>query len=1096
MLKLTAKTRITIGLVSLSFSILMAAMLLGLVPDRYTAVMQGRKELCESLAVTGSAMIGQGNLHHLEEVFRTVVERNPDMHSIGVRRNNEDGLLIAIGDHAEHWKSAGGDRSVETHVSVPLRDGAQKWGYVEVGFHPITRQGWIGYLTGPWTRLFSFVIAASFLSYMLYLKKMLQHLDPSQAVPNRVRSALDTFAEGLLVLDERFRIMLANPVFAGWVGKRPEQLVGKDAASLSWLLETAEQQENPFPWEEALRDEESKSGRSLQLIDGELKTRKLKANASPVMGHDGKYHGILVSLDDVTQLEETKELLSDAKDAAEAANRSKSEFLARMSHEIRTPMNAILGFTDVLLNGYDGDEAERNEYLGTIHSSGQHLLDLINDILDLSKIEAGRMEIERVACSPHQIIFDVVRVLQVRVEQKEISLTCRLNEPLPEQITSDPAKLRQILMNLVGNAIKFTDEGGVELRAGLVEVAGQPRLAIEVHDTGIGMSADALEKIFQPFAQADSSITRRFGGTGLGLAISRRLAEALGGELEVESELGAGSTFRLTIDPGDLSGVPLVDVETAKKTTQRSSKKAADERKLPPLRILVADDGDSNRKLLSLVLGRAGATVEGVENGQLAVEAYFAGQYDVVLMDMHMPVMDGFTATRTLRERGCRVPIIALTADAMKGAEDKCRDAGCTGFVTKPVDMQVLIRTLSEFQPVKPKPARQRPLASQPEETIVEQDATIVEQIDKLSAAIDAEDFEALAQLAQQLGAAAGAQGIKNIATPAAVLSRLADQRDTKLIPLVLKDLAAIADRLKTDQDKPLAVFADRKQPKPLSHHRTPVFADVDVESEGLADADDTDEVLQPAMPISQATDRVTTESAGQEADNLPAVRSTLPMDDPEFREIAEEFVERLRQQRLAMQAAWDAGNLHELESLAHWLKDASSTAGFDAITGLGRDLENLAKNGIVNRVTDKLNELATIASRIDLDRSADDEPPSRPEPKLSGPAYGDAPNGDRLESTLPMDDPEFREIVEEFVERLREKIDAMRDAWQADEFQTLAELAHWLKGSGGTAGFVEFTTPARELELAAKAGSKSDAQAALQQLQRLTSRIAMPAIG
>jgi PAS domain S-box-containing protein len=997
-----------------------------------------------------------------------VVDRNPEMRSIGVRRNNQDGPLIAIGDHAEHWKMAGSDRSIETHVSVPLRNGAQKWGYVEVGFNPITQPGWIGYLTGPWTRLFAFLLVASFLSYMLYLKKMLQHLDPSQAVPNRVRSALDTFAEGLLVLDQRYRIMLANPVFAGWVGKRPDQLVGKAAASLSWLQQPDQEPLSLFPWEEAMRDEESKSGRALQLIDSESKTRKLKANASPVMGHDGKYRGILVSLDDVTQLEKTKQLLSDAKDAAEAANQSKSEFLARMSHEIRTPMNSILGFTDALLNGYDGDEAERNEYLGTIHSSGQHLLDLINDILDLSKIEAGRLELELVPCSPHQIIFDVVRVLQVRVEQKDISLSCRLPEPLPETIYSDPAKLRQILMNLVGNAIKFTERGGVELRAQFVEVAGNPRLAIEVHDTGIGMSADALEKIFQPFAQADSSITRRFGGTGLGLAISRRLSEALGGKLEVESEPGAGSIFRVTIDPGDLTGVPLIDAATARTATKTTSKQAATERKLPPMRILVADDGESNRKLLSVVLGRAGATVEGVENGQLAVEAYFAGDYDVILMDMHMPVMDGFTATRTLRDRGCRVPIIALTADAMKGAEDKCRAVGCSGFVTKPIDMELLIRALADigqdnppppravatrpeltptvkeqpvprrtdvFQAAKPKPAPQRPRAARSEETMIE-------QIEKLSAALDAED------------------------------------------------------------DAP-SIFADTPQPKPISPQRAPVFADLD-DLDNLNDDNDadahaaanTDDVPQSLEPIPQATHRMATVPASPDATDLPPIRSTLPMDDPEFREIVEEFVERLHQQRAAMQAAWDAGNLHELERLAHWLKGAGGTAGFDALTGLGRDLENLAKDGMVNRITDKLNELARLAARIDLEGTAADEPPSRPAPAFSNDVPSDSPGGDRMESTLPMDDPEFREIVEEFVERLREKIDAMRDAWQADDFGKLAELAHWLKGSGGTAGFVAFTTPARELECAAKAASKTDAQRALQQLQRLTGRIAMPAIG
>jgi HPt (histidine-containing phosphotransfer) domain-containing protein len=420
---------------------------------------------------------------------------------------------------------------------------------------------------------------------------------------------------------------------------------------------------------------------------------------------------------------------------------------------------------------------------------------------------------------------------------------------------------------------------------------------------------------------------------------------------------------------------------------------------------------------------------------------------------------------------------------------------------TQQIEEQPVPNRADVFPAREPQPVPACPAAAPADETIIE-------QIEKLSAAIDAEDFEMLAQLTQQVGTTAERHGLQNIATPAAVLSRLVAERNVELILLVLKDLEAIASKLKTSQDDAPSMLSNPPRAKSLSHHHTPVFVDIGENDFGgggggaAAAADDDDDVVVDAQArswspesTSPATPCGCTKTTCPESEVRP-IRSSLPIDDPEFREIAEEFVQRLDHQRVAMQAAWDGGNLHELERLAHWLKDASSTAGFDTFTGLGRDLEKLARGGIVNRITDKLNELTALTARIDLDAAASDEPSSCSKPAYANFASHDASSGDRLESTLPIDDPEFREIVEEFVERLREKIDAMRDAWQADEFQTLAELAHWLKGSGGTAGFVEFTTPARELERAAKAASRSDAQHALQQLQRLTARITVPAIG
>ena len=352
-----------------------------------------------------------------------------------------------------------------------------------------------------------------------------------------------------------------------------------------------------------------------------------------------------------------------------------------MSHEIRTPMNAILGFTEVLKRGYEKGEAERKKYLGTIRSSGEHLLQLINDVLDLSKVEAGHLEVERIRFAPHLLIQEVISVLSVKAREKNIALEFEADGPIPETLLSDPTRLRQIVTNLVSNAIKFTERGGVKVVARLAPAGEERRLCIDVIDSGIGMPPEALEAIFDPFVQADSSVTRRFGGTGLGLAISRRFARLLGGDIVVESAPGSGSTFTVAIDPGPLDGVRLLEPREAMAVSQEAAGDGSGEWRFPPARVLVVDDGEENRELLQLVLEEVGLEVEGAENGRVGVDKARSGRFDVILMDMQMPVMDGYTATSVLRQEGLETPIIALTANAMKGFERECLEAGCTGYL-------------------------------------------------------------------------------------------------------------------------------------------------------------------------------------------------------------------------------------------------------------------------------------------------------------------------------------------------------------------------------------------------------------------------------
>ncbi len=816
--KLSAKVRITVGLVALLVSVLMLAVAIGLVPNTRDAIIEGRAKFCEAIAVSSSALAARGDIEALKATLSAFASRDKSIISAAVRQ--ESGKFVAVyGDHEKAWGDADAATG-DAKVFVPIFSKDERWGTVEVRFKQLTRSGILGFILRPSTLLCVFVAGVSFVLFLFYLKKVLQHLDPSKAVPGRVRSALDTLAEGLIVLDDNERIVLANQAFAAIAGRAPETLLGVRADTMQWI-ESGEATEKP--WTKAIRDGEPQRNTMLQLRDSNNEIRTFVANCSPVQGHNGKYHGVLVSLEDVTVLERQKVELNKSKEAAEAANQAKSEFLARMSHEIRTPMNAILGFADVLRRGFEQSAAERQEYLETIHSSGQHLMELINDILDLSKIEAGRIQLELTQCSPHQIINEVVTVLRVRAQQKGIALNYRWDGPLPQQIKTDPTRLRQVLTNLIGNAIKFTDKGGVEVVTRIVPQGDSHKLDIDVVDTGIGISSDAVNNLFQPFMQADTSITRRFGGTGLGLVISRQLAEAMGGGIIVRSEQGKGSTFTCTIDPGPLDGVTMLQTIP---TSSAARHVGADGMvaHLQPIRVLSVDDGASNQKLITLVLKRAGAAiVDQATNGRDGLDMALKGNYDIVLMDMQMPIMDGYTAVKELRKRGSKVPVVALTAHAMKTEEDKCLAAGCTSFLPKPIDVDRLVKIV------------------------------------------------------------------------------------------------------------------------------------VDLTGEAVGDA-----------AISKAP-AVKTVPSADSSKAQRVITSSLPTDDPDFREVVEEFVEKLDEQLRAMQTAWEQRELTRVASLAHWLKGSGGTAGFDAFTQPAKRLEALAGEERLDDVADAIAELQQLASQIQV---------------------------------------------------------------------------------------------------------------------------------
>ncbi len=688
--KMSARFHIAIGLSSFVSSVVLLALFLGLIPDRQSAQLRTRVVLSESVATLGSVLLRAGDISGLRSSLEFVIQQHQDMYLIELQRRS--GGSIRFPSPRPLPEGIVEEQLVTDDISVPLMQRGREWGTLVFRFLSIDNEPWyVRYRQSP-LFLIAFISLCSFPLFYLFLGKMLKELNPSEAVPSRVRSALDTIAEALLVLDARGNIVLANSAFAELTGKDPELLLGLSASELPWQSDVMDE---THVWDASLFEAKTTRHEKIGFTDASGQVRVFIVNCSPVFAANDQVGGVLISMDDVTQLEEQELLLRESMKIAEEASQAKSAFLSNMSHEIRTPMTAILGFTEVMKRNNRSSESERLGYLNTIANSGQHLLELINDVLDLSKVESGAMEVEELPCDCASISQDVIRVLQSKADEKDIDLQVRVLTDFPDIVIADPSRLRQVITNLVGNAIKFTDQGAVQVKLSFM-AADKPadaRVRIDVVDSGIGMSEEQQARIFEAFTQASASISRRFGGTGLGLSISRQLTEAMNGTLEVSSEEGVGSTFHVEL-PVAHDAYELLSPESIMASLERVEVPRQVTWDLPESRILVVDDGPENRQLMTVILTGLKLHVTVAENGKEGLDAAVAAMqsepFDLIFMDIQMPVMDGYEAVAEMRKAGVTLPIVALTANAMKGFEKDILAAGFSHYMVKPIDMNLL----------------------------------------------------------------------------------------------------------------------------------------------------------------------------------------------------------------------------------------------------------------------------------------------------------------------------------------------------------------------------------------------------------------------
>ncbi|MCK8515438.1 ATP-binding protein [Methylonatrum kenyense] len=615
------------------------------------------------------------------------------------------------------------------------------------------------------------------------------------------RTVLESMIEGVIVSDMDGRFLVFNAAAQELLGQGATE-IGPEGWSEQYRLFYADGKtlcrSEDIPLARAMSGEVVDREELIIRAPRREEDTYISVSARPLWSETGAQLGGVVVFHDISGSKRTENELREASNQAEEASRTKSEFLANMSHEIRTPLTAVLGFADLLLDS-DLGESDRLNYIQGVRRNSEHLLNLISDILDLSKLQANKVLVERADFSLHQLLHEIASVMQVRAYEKGLGFHVVYDTAIPVRIRNDVTRIRQILINLLSNAIKFTRRGSVTLSCRCLDPGtDQSRLEFSVSDTGLGMSKAEIDKLFQPFHQANLSTTREFGGTGLGLAICQSLTEALGGEMGVESQPGKGSVFRLELcQPVDANAEMVAEHCGVKDGAGQMGGPAANKQSLSG-RILLAEDGLDNQFLISTMLIRQGLDVDIAGDGQKAVDMALQAMadekaYDLILMDIQMPRLDGYGATASLRSKGYTSPIVALTAHAMAGEHERCLAAGCDDYLTKPILRPKLVEAVTAYLRSPQDDATQGGnsveaalVGSDSSQAIYSSYADDPEMMDLVSGFVDrlsgtvmdiqaaeeANDFERLRRLVHQLKGAAGGYGFKQLGEAADALEQ------------------------------------------------------------------------------------------------------------------------------------------------------------------------------------------------------------------------------------------------------------------------------------------------------------------------------------
>ena len=591
------------------------------------------------------------------------------------------------------------------------------------------------------------------------------------------RSLIESNIDALMTTDPSGIISDVNKQMEALTGCTRDELIGAPFKDFFTDPERAEAAIKRVLSEKSVTDYEL----TARARDG--KQTVVSYNATTFYDRNRKLQGVFAAARDVTERKRVEMELKQAKAVAESASRTKSDFLASMSHEIRTPMNAIMGIADLLAKTALSQEQEK--YVQVFRRAGDNLLNLINDILDLSKVEASQLELERTGFALKEQLEIVAEMVAARAHGKGLILECEVAPDVPSELVGDPTRLRQVLLNLLGNAVKFTETGKVSLC-----VKREPGTALRnllrftVTDTGIGIPAEKLERVFERFTQADTSTTRRFGGSGLGLTISKRLVELMGGTIWVKSEVGKGSLFAFTLPFEIWAGAALRDSVLSRPDPELP---------LPPLRILLAEDSPDNCLVTLAYLAETPYRIEIAETGAIACEMFACRHYDLVLMDRQMPVMDGLTATRKIRafERSNDrppTPIIALTASALKGDREMCLAAGCTAFLTKPIKQEVLLRAIAEHSISSSPLTSEESIRNDAVNAAVKANITdripaylqnCRQNVIDIRHALNRVDFETVTRLGHNMSGSGGMYGFQDITDFGAAIQLAAESSDT-----------------------------------------------------------------------------------------------------------------------------------------------------------------------------------------------------------------------------------------------------------------------------------------------------------------------------